>query len=241
MCGGFNCLLLLCIPSGCDHPLGQKCLLSLLIANGGLHWWLFLSDVANPFWGRGVVFIRPPSASRNFLWLVAALLPGLPLIFDSGLSSPGLICCLAMSLGYVDLLSCGGAPTVCLATGFVAFFPVLRSPAGSGCAGSRGFSSPIWFSTFAMGSPLRGRGWFNPRSERRFGVFLFPFWAVSSCCHCPSELVTIRVKCVGRFPLVRVLRLSVVLSPLPFWMGFEPLSEASLRARSLRARFLVPR
>ena len=185
MCGGFN-RLLLCIPSGCGHPLGQKCLLSLLIPNEGLHWWLFLSDVANPFWGRVVVFICPPSASWNFLWLVAALLPGLSLIFDSGLSSPGLICCLAMSLWYVDLMSCGGAPTVCLATGFVAFFPVLRSPAGSGCAGSCGFSSPIWFSTFAMESPLRGRGWFNPRPERRFGVFLFPFWAVSLCCHWPS-------------------------------------------------------
>ena len=26
VCGGFNPLLLLCIPSGCGHPLGQKCL-----------------------------------------------------------------------------------------------------------------------------------------------------------------------------------------------------------------------
>ena len=137
------------------------------------------------FWGRVVVLIRPPSDCRNFLWLVAALLPGLSLIFDSGLSSPGLICCYAMSPRYVDLLSYGCAPTVCLATGFVAFFPVLRSPAGSGCAGSCGFSSPIWFTIFAMGSPLRGQGWFDPRSERRFGMFLIPFWAVSSCCHCP--------------------------------------------------------
>ena len=40
--------------------------LSLLIANEGLHWWLFLSDVANPFWGRVVVFLRPPSICRNF-------------------------------------------------------------------------------------------------------------------------------------------------------------------------------
>ena len=60
------------------------------------------------------------------------------------------------------------------------------APAGSGCAGSCGFSSPIWFTTFAMGSPLRGRGLFAPRSEQRFSMFLFPFWAVSSCCHCPS-------------------------------------------------------
>ena len=26
-----------------------------------------------------------------------------------------------------------------------------------------------------------------PRSERRFHMLFFPFWAVSSCCHCPSE------------------------------------------------------
>ena len=91
-----------------------------------------------------------------------------------------------MSLRYVTLLSSGCAPTIYLATGFVAFLPVLRSPAGSGCADSCGFSSPIWFPTFAMGSPLRGRGWFAPQSERRFSMFLFPLWAVSSCCHCPS-------------------------------------------------------
>ena len=75
-----------------------------LIANKGLHWWLFLSDIANHFWGRVVVFVRPPSVCRNFLWLVAALLPGLSLSFASGLSSPGLICCLAMSLRYAGLL-----------------------------------------------------------------------------------------------------------------------------------------
>ena len=49
------------------------------------------------------------------------------LIFVSGLCSPGLICCHAMSLRYVDLLSCGCAPTVWLATGFVAVFPSLSS------------------------------------------------------------------------------------------------------------------
>ena len=75
-----------------------------LIANEGLHWWLFFSDIANRFWSRVVVFIRPPSVCRNFLWLVAALLPGLSLGLASGLSSPGLICCLAMSLRYADLL-----------------------------------------------------------------------------------------------------------------------------------------
>ena len=63
---------------------------------------------------------------------------------------------------------------------FIAIFPVLRSPACSGCAGYCGFSSPIWFATFAMGSPLRGRGWRSPRSERRLALFLFPLWADSS-------------------------------------------------------------
>ena len=164
MCGGFKRWLLLCIPSGCSHPLGQKCLFVTLDRERRFTLVVVPFRCCQPFRGRVVVFICPPSASRNFLWLVAELLPGLSLIFDSGLSSPGLICFLAMSLRYVDLLSCGGAPTVCLATGFVAFFPVLRSPAGSGCAGSCGFSSPVWFSTFVMGSPLRGRGWFHPRS-----------------------------------------------------------------------------
>ena len=74
--------------------------------------------------------------------------------------------------------SCGCAPTVSWTKGFVAFLPVLPSQACSGYASSGGFSSPIWFTTFAMGSPLRGRG---------LVCFLFPFWAVSSCCHCSSE------------------------------------------------------
>ena len=122
--------------------------------NEGFHWWLFLSDVATQFRVKVVVFLRRPSDRQNFLWLVAALLPCLSLFFDSGLTSPGLFCCCAMSLRYVDLLSCGCAPTVCLATELVAIFPVFHSPACSGCAGSCGFSSPIWFATFAMGSRL---------------------------------------------------------------------------------------
>ena len=45
------------------------------------------------------------------------------LIFDSGLSSPGLLCGSAMSLRFVALLFGGCPPTVCLATGLVALFP----------------------------------------------------------------------------------------------------------------------
>ena len=80
-----------------------------------------------------------------------------------------------MSLRYVTLLSSGCAPTVCLATGFVAFFPVLHSPAGSGCVGSCGFSFPIWFTTFVMRSPLRGRGWFALDRNEGLVCFSFPF------------------------------------------------------------------
>ena len=76
----------------------------------------------------------------------------------------------------------------------------------------------------------RNEGWVC--SSFPFGLFLRVATAL-------RDLVTIRVRCVGRFPLVRALRLSVVLSPLPFWMDFEPLSEASLRAVSLRVRFLM--
>ena len=176
-----RCLRFSCVFLWNVVTLWVKCVFSsLLIVNEGFHWWLFLSDVATQYRVKVVVFIRHPSDRRNFLWLVAAFLPCLSLFFDSGLFSPGLICCCAMSLRYVDLLSCGCAPTVCLATEFVAIFPVLRSPACSGCAGSCGFSSPIWFATFVMGSPLRGRGWCGPRSKRRFGLFLFPLWADSS-------------------------------------------------------------
>ena len=34
--------------------------LSLLMANEGLLWWLFLFRYSHPFWGRVVVFIHPP-------------------------------------------------------------------------------------------------------------------------------------------------------------------------------------
>ena len=134
--------------------------LSLLIANEGLRYWLFLSDFAYQFWGRVVVYLRPRSVCRHFWWLAAALLPGLSLSFAGGLSSPGLICCFAMGLRGAGWRSCGCVSTVCWANGFMAFLPVLRSPACSGFASSCGFSSPVWFTPFVMGSPLWGRGSF---------------------------------------------------------------------------------
>ena len=41
---------------------------------------------------------------------------------------------------------------------FLCFLPDIRPPSGSGSTGSFGFSSPLGFPTFAMGSPLQGRG-----------------------------------------------------------------------------------
>ena len=142
---------------------------------------MFLYDVTSLFLGSSNRIYTSSFGSSDLLVAggCALVLPVI-WIFDSGLSSPDLICCYAMSLRYVDLMSCGCATTVCLAAGFVVIFPFLRSPACSGCAGSCGFSSPIWLATFTMGSPLRGRSWGGPRSERRFGLFLFPFWVDSS-------------------------------------------------------------
>ena len=83
-----------------------------------------------------------------------------------------------------------------------------------------------------MGSPLRGRGLFGC-------VFSFPFGLFLCVVTTLRDTVTIWVRCVGRFPLLRDRRLSLVLHPFSFWMGFEPLSEASLSALSLQECFLV--
>ena len=135
--------------------------------------------------------------------------------------------------------TCDCAPTVCWAKGFVAFLPVLRSPAGSGYAGSCGFSSPIWFTPFAMGSPLRGRGWFVLDRNEGLVCFLFPFWAVSSCCHCPSGYSPHMGQVCWSVPTYA--RPTVVVGASPFLLldGLRTLSEASLCALSLQENFLV--
>ena len=143
--------------------------------------------------------------------------------------SPGLICCLAMSLavlwwcahrllghGFRCLLSCPSLSSRLVGS----LLPYGSQPSrwGHPCGVEAGFIL------------YRNEGLVC--SSFPFGLFLRVAPAL-------RDLVTIRVKCVGRFPLVSFLWLSVVLSPLPFWMGLEPLSEASLRALSLQARFLV--
>ena len=70
---------------------------------------------------------------------MATLLPGLSRFFASGLSSPGLLGCLALCLGMLTCCTCGCAPTVCWPRGFVgfclSFAPqlglVLQVPVGS--------------------------------------------------------------------------------------------------------------
>ena len=91
---------------------------------------------------------------------MTALLPGLSLylpvpylLLASSAASPG-------DLGVLPSYTCGCAHTVCWAWGFLGFLPVLRPPSSSWSTCSSGFSSPLGFPTFAMGSPLRGRGSF---------------------------------------------------------------------------------
>ena len=152
------------------------------------------------------------AGGHAFTWLVTVL--------ASGLSSPGFLCCLAMSLRCADLLYLWLCAHSLLDQG-VRGLLACPSP-----------SSRLWFRKFrwVLFSPMvhtlrdgvtrAGSRLICPRSERRFRV-------------------TIWVRCVGQFPLLRDRRLSLVLRPFSLWMGFEPLSEVSLCALSLRVCFLV--
>ena len=66
-------------------------------------------------------------------------------------SSPGFLCGLAW--GVLRCFAYGCAHTCCRAWGLLCFLTVLWP-------GSSGYSSPLGFPIFAMGSPLRGRGLF---------------------------------------------------------------------------------
>ena len=169
------------------------------------------------------------------VWLVATLFPGLSLFFASRLSSPGLLGCLALCLRYADLLYLWLCTHSLLAQGICGHFACPLP------------SSSLWFCKFGwvLFSPMvhtlrdgdtpAGPRLVYPRSERRFSVFSLSFWAVSSCCHCPSG-------CghhMGQVLVWRACRWSGVLRPFSLWLGFEPLSEASLHALSYRWVFLV--
>ena len=102
-------------------------------------------------------------------------LPGLSLCLASGLSSPGRLCCLAMSLRYAALMYRWLCAHSLLDHGVHGLLPVLRPPTCSGSAKSGGFSSPLWLTTFAMGSPLQGRGLFVLDRNEGLVCFIFPF------------------------------------------------------------------
>ena len=75
-------------------------------------------------------------------------------------SSPGFLCCFARGLGCATLLCLWFCAHLLSGLGFP-MLPDYPSPSsGSGSTGSSGYSSPLGFPTFAMGSPLRGRGLF---------------------------------------------------------------------------------
>ena len=75
------------------------------------------------------------------------------LLLASSAASPG-------NLGVLPCFAYGYAHTYCCSWSFLCFLPVLRPPSGSWSTGSSGYSSPLGFPTFAMGSPLQGWGSF---------------------------------------------------------------------------------
>ena len=96
--------------------------------------------------------------------------------------------------------TCGCAHTACWAWSFLGFLPVLRPPSGSWSTCSSGSSSPLGFPSFAMGSPLRGRGSFVlDRNEGLVPIWIrctgqFPGWTSHLCLRrlcapCPSGCV----------------------------------------------------
>ena len=167
---------------------------------------------------------------------MATLLPGLSLFFASGLSSPGLLCCLAMCLRYADLLYLWLCAHSLLGQGV------------SGLLACPSLSSLLWFCMFlwVLFSPMvhtlrdgvspAGSRLVCPRSERRFSVFSLSLWVVFFVLSLPFRMKSP----YGSGVLVLRDRLwSLVLRPFSLWMGFEPLSEDSLHALSLQVCFLV--
>ena len=124
--------------------------------------------------------------------------------------------------------TCGCVHTACWALGFLGFLPVLRPPSGSSSPCSCGSSSPLGLPTFAMGSPLRGRGSFVlDRNEGLMSPFGSGVWSVSWFGRGPLSEASMRTLFpLGGFPggphCGRGLRLYLALScvlPCPmFWL-----------------------
>ena len=110
-----------------------------------------------PFRSGVVVSLRPlclsgllVAGTSAFPWLVTVL-TSTHLLLASSADSPGALGVLPSFPMVVRTLAVGPGFFFC-------FLPALRPPSGFGYTGSIGFSSPIEFPTFAMGSPLRSRG-----------------------------------------------------------------------------------
>ena len=164
---------------------------------------------------------------------MAALLPGLSLSLTIGMSTHGLICCFAMCLRYADLLYLWLCAHSLLGQGFRG---LLACPS---------LSSLLWFCKFLWvlfshmvhnlrdGVTLAGSRLVCPRSERRFNMFFsIPFGLFLHVVTALRDMVTIWVRCWS-VPTYARPTVVMMLRPFSFWMGFDPLSEASLSALSL--------
>ena len=135
----------------------------------------------------------------------------------------------------------GFAHTYFWAGVFLCFPPVIRPPSGSWSTGSSGYSSPLGFPTFAMGSPLRGQGSFLlDRNEGLVSPFgsgtlvsswldLTPLYAAFSARPVPRVVLPSGPRCVHD------LRLSLALSsvlPCPM-LGFSVASPTLARVLGL--------
>ena len=150
--------ILICLPSGCGHPFGS---LVFFVTNDRQRRFplegCFLWVVASHF---GVVSSFPYVLSQ-FVGAPGSWYQRFSLACHCPYQypySPGFFCCFARCFGCAALLPYGCAHACCWAGVFFCFLPALRPPSGFEYTGSIGFSSPIEFPTFAMGSPLRGRG-----------------------------------------------------------------------------------
>ena len=121
---------------------------------------------------------------------MATLLPGLSLSSAGGLSSPGPLCCFAISLRYADLLY---------------LWLCTHSLLDQGVRGLLACPSPsslLWFCKFrwVLFSPMvhtlrdgvtpAGSRLVCPRSERRFSVFSLSLWAVFFVLSLPFGIVS---------------------------------------------------
>ena len=98
---------------------------------------------------------------------------------------------------------------------------------------------PYGSQPFAMGAPCGVEASLSSIGTMVWFVFSFPFGLFLRVVTVLQDVVTIWVRCVRRFPLMRDHCLPLVLRPFSFWMGFEPLSEASLSTLLLQESFLV--